>query len=324
MGHSKHSNDWRLGATPRTPPAGWLGRIKAATWQQAARSLGCPSSLRLDGKLALVTGGNAGIGLATCRGLLRHGAEVVMLSRDAARAERACDGLRDELGAESAVSFERLDLSDLGSVRDGTRALADRLGERRVDVLVCNAGVWPQRYGASAQGFEIAFATNVLGHYVLLRRSLERMLSHCARIVMVTGDIYTLARDCTPDYRYHTPLGGMLAYCRSKLGNHWLAAQLQRERPALEVIVVHPGVVASDLGGSGGSLGKALRQRMTIDPDRGAQTSVYAAVQPGLPKGAYLHNTLGLLRLRDDDPARDCAGAGRLWAQCERLCREFV
>ena len=168
-----------------------------------------------------------------------------------------------------------MDLSDLSSVRDGSRALADRLGDRRVDVIVCNAGVWPQRYNTSPQGHEIAFATNVLGHHLLLRYAADRMLVDTARVVILTGDIYVLARSCTPDYRYRTPLGGMLAYCRSKLGNHWLAAELQRKRSSLEVVVVHPGVVASNLGGSGGSFGEALRRRVMIDTNRGAQTSVY-------------------------------------------------
>jgi NADPH:quinone reductase-like Zn-dependent oxidoreductase len=81
-----------------------LRRLAAATWRQNARSLRCPATPRLDGKRALVTGGNAGIGLAISRGLVARGAEVVSASRSAAKA----DGVT-------------LDLSDLRSVREAGR-----------------------------------------------------------------------------------------------------------------------------------------------------------------------------------------------------------
>jgi NAD(P)-dependent dehydrogenase (short-subunit alcohol dehydrogenase family) len=184
-------------------------------------------------------------------------------------------------------------------------------------VLVCNAGLWPQRHRTTAAGHELAFATNVLGHFVLLRSALPELLAPRARIVMLTGDIYVLVGDCTPEYRFRTPFGGMLAYCRSKLGNHWLALELQRREPELQVAVVHPGVVASELGGRGGALGRWLRKQLSIDLDRGAQASLYAAAAPSLPAGVYLHNTLGPIQLADDDPARDLRGARRLWDQCE-------
>ncbi len=137
-------------------------RMLGSMWRQEARSLVCPETPRLDGQWALVTGGSEGVGLGTCRGLLQRGARVITASRSAAKGERACAQLKDEFGADAPVSHLPLDLSDLSRVEEAAAALAMRLGDAHLDVLVCNAGLWPQRHGISPQGHELAFATNVL------------------------------------------------------------------------------------------------------------------------------------------------------------------
>ena len=136
---------------------------------------------------------------------------------------------------------------------------------------------------------------------------------------MVTGDIYVLQSACTPDYVWQGPLGGMRAYCRSKLGILWVAGELQRRFPALTVHCAHPGVVATNLGGSGSALGRRVRRRLLIDAEHGAQTPLLCATQPGLAKGGYYHNTQGMVRLPAGDPALDAASAARLWDLCEEL-----
>ncbi len=296
-------------------------RMLGSMWRQEARCLVCPGTPRLDGQWALVTGGGEGVGLGTCRGLLQRGARVITASRSAAKGERACAQLKDELGADAPVSHLSLDLSDLSRVDGAAAALATRLGDARLDVLVCNAGLWPQRHGVSPQGHELAFATNVLGHFLLLRHLVGRRLGATARVVIVTGDIYILANDCTSDYRYRTPLGGMLAYCRSKLGNLWLARELQRRHPQLHVRVAHPGIVATSLGGARKGIAEAISRRLLLDVERGAQTTLHCVTQPHVPDGAYVHNVLGIMKLGDDDPASDGARAAQLWDRCETLCR---
>jgi NAD(P)-dependent dehydrogenase (short-subunit alcohol dehydrogenase family) len=141
-------------------------------------------------------------------------------------------------------------------------------------------------------------------------------------MVILTGDIYILASDCSPDYIYRTPFGGMLAYCRSKLGNLWFARELQRRHPELRVRVAHPGVVATSLGGERKGLAGVLSRRMMLDPVRGAQTTLYCATQSDLPDGAYVHNVRGIMTLGSGDPASDGSAAMRLWDQCETLCRD--
>ena len=93
-------------------------------WSQVRYTVPCPDTPRLDGKLALVTGGNGGIGLEVSRGLARRGAEVVIAARHEGRAQNACRDIAGETGRE--LGSLRLDLSDLASVKTATEELADR------------------------------------------------------------------------------------------------------------------------------------------------------------------------------------------------------
>jgi NAD(P)-dependent dehydrogenase (short-subunit alcohol dehydrogenase family) len=288
------------------PPSG-VRRSVAALWRQRARSVRCPDSPRLDGRLALVTGGNAGIGLETSRGLLRRGAEVIV----------AC---RSEPKAAERMRWLPLDLADLASVRTAADRLARESGGRPVDVLIQNAGLWPERFAVSPQGHELAFATNVLGHFALTRALELRGLLPAARVVAVTGDIYAGAHACTPDFAYRGRLGGAEAYRRAKLGNLWLAREWARRRPALRVVAVHPGVVASNLVRGF----DALKRRVLLDCEAGAQASLLAATDPALASGSYLHNTGGIVRFAPTDSAEDAAGAAALWDVCETAARPFL
>ena len=163
---------------------------------------------------------------------------------------------------------------------------------------------------------------NLLAHFAL-RRELQRLgVLAAGRVVVLTGDIYILASQCTPDYRWSGPLGGMLAYCRSKLGNLWISAELARRCPELEVRTVHPGVVASNLGGKAGAVGSWIKRQIMISPQQGAQLPLLCATQPGLESGGYWHNVHGRMRLAPEDPARDAASAAKLWETCEALAAD--
>jgi NAD(P)-dependent dehydrogenase (short-subunit alcohol dehydrogenase family) len=297
---------------PRSP----LRRLLSASFRQSARSLRCPESPRLDGRRALVTGATGGIGLAIVHGLARRGAQLILPCRHLAKAERVASTLRDASGA--AVELVEMDLEDLASVRSGADRIASLAGGRPLDLLVENAGVWPQRYSETRQGFEIAFGVNVLAHFALRERLRAAGLLESARVVILTGDIYVLASTCTPERRWTGPLGGMRAYCRSKLGNLWVGFELARRRPELSVAVVHPGVVATNLGGDFGAAGAWLRRQIMIPPELGAETPLFCATQP-VESGSYWHNVHGRMRLAPDDPASDAEAARRLFDRCAAL-----
>ncbi len=305
----------RIHPAPRVVP-----RMLASMWRQARHSAACPDGPRLDGQRALVTGGARGIGLETTRGLAARGAEVIAASRGEARGKAAAE----EVAREFAVPthFLPLDLADLHAVTAALERLEALLDGRRLDVFVANAGLWPLRHRLSAQGHEIAYATNVLGHHALLQGAIERgLLAESARVVIVTGDIYILSDECTSDYAYRGALGGQLAYCRSKLGNLWQARELAKRQPSLRVHAVHPGVIASDLGGDGtGALG-VMKRAFMLSTEQGAQTSLYCATQPDLPTGSYFHNVLGRVELHPEDPAASASRAAALWDRLEEQRR---
>lgn len=300
-------------------PASAVRRMLGNSLGQAKRTPCCPDTPRLDGKLAVVTGATGGIGLEIARGLARRGAALILPCRNPAKGERVAEALRSELAPDASIELVEMDLEDLDAVRRGAEAIARIAAGRKVDVLVENAGIWPQRYAQTRQGHEIAFGVNVLAHFVLRGELGAAGALGATRVVMLTGDIYILASACTPDFRWSGRLGGMRAYCRSKLGNLWIAAALIERRAGLEVRVVHPGVVATELGGDVGALGALFKRQLFISPELGAQMPLICATQPDLENGGYWHNVHGRMLLAADDPARDAASAARLWETCEAL-----
>lgn len=296
-----------------------LGRMRGASFGQARRTPRCPDTPRLDGRLAVVTGATNGIGLEIARGLAQRGAALLLPCRSPRKGEETAQTLRACAGAAARIELVPMDLEDLDSVRRAASEISRAAAGRPVDLLVENAGIWPREYAQTRQGHEIAFGVNVLGHFAL-RRELQRLGALAAgRVVVLTGDIYILASQCTPDYRWSGALGGMRAYCRSKLGNLWIAAELARRFPELEVRTVHPGVVATSLGGASRGAGGWIRRRLMITPEQGAQMPLICATQLGLESGGYWHNVHGRMRLAPEDPASDAASARALWQTCEVL-----
>lgn len=299
-------------------------RLYACMMGQKAKIETCPDLPRLENKTALVTGATSGIGRETARGLLQRGAKVLMLCRNAEKAGVTRQEFIAEGFSEAQIHAITCDLADLNSV---ARALADiqkTLNGGHIDVLVENAGIWPQKYQQTKQGVEISFGTNVLGHFALRRGLLKGLLAPHARVIVLTGDIYVLADDCTPNYRWRGKLGGMQAYNRSKLGNFWIARELQKRHSQLNVYVVHPGVVATALGGDYGSFADRAKRRFLISPRDGAQTTLMCATQDDLSHGSYYHNVHGEAELDNADPAMNDAAAGRLWEICSGLTDELA
>jgi len=228
-------------------------------------------------ELAVITGTTHGIGRVTSRELARAGKTVVMLCRDVT----AAAAVRAEIVRHSPrarVEVVRCDLASLASVREAATAV--RRDYPPLGLLVNNAGMVSTRHRTSVDGFELTFATNHLGPF-LLTALLSDHLDKAARILTVASRIHYRGRldlaavtDAGARYR------ATAAYARSKLANvmHTFALARRLAATGISVNCLHPGVVATNLLPRWLRLIKPLFTRVVFDAERGARTTVHLAL----------------------------------------------
>lgn len=268
---------------------------------------------------ALVTGASAGIGLEIARGLAKAGCRTVLAVRSREKGEAAARDIAKTTGTEVA-EVRVVDFSLMGSVR---RFAADFVATHpRLDVLVNNAGIWAASRTETVEGIETVWATNQLGYFLgteLLLPALRAAPS--ARIVSVASE---LARDLDLDdveFR-RRPYGGVAAYAQSKQANRMWTRALARRLAGTRVTAnaIHPGGVATDLFGKGGSLlGKAVGVAVSMigrTKAEGADTAVWLATSPDVDgrTGGFYYDRRAR-RCRFDNPAEE----ERLWALCASM-----
>lgn len=228
-------------------------------------------------EVAVITGTTHGIGRVTSRELARAGRTVVMLCRDVA----AAAALREQIGAYTpgaAIHVVHCDLASLGSVRESAAVVRREFPQ--IGLLINNAGMVSSRHRMSADGFELTFASNHLGPF-LLTALLSDRLSDSARIINVASRVHyrgriDFQRISDPRARYNS----MAAYAQSKLANVLHAFALARRYSGTRVCVncLHPGVVATNLLPAWLRVVKPLISRVVFDAERGARTSLYLAL----------------------------------------------
>lgn len=237
----------------------------------------------LDGRTFLVTGGNAGIGYASAAELARRGGAVHLACRSQAKGEAAVAAIAAATGSAN-VRYLHLDLADLASVRRAAEEFL-ALGEP-LHVLINNAGVGGQR-GITADGFELHFGVNHLGHFALTQRLLPLLrASGPARVVNVSSDAHYDARsiDFGALRRRTRSFTGMAEYAVSKLCNVLFTEELARMLAPAEVsaYALHPGVVASQIWRRVPWPARQIMTRRMLTIEQGARTSLYCATAPEL------------------------------------------
>jgi NAD(P)-dependent dehydrogenase (short-subunit alcohol dehydrogenase family) len=283
-----------------------------------------------SGKLAVVTGANSGLGRITALELARHGAEVVVASRNVEKAEAAADEIR-AVASGPAPWVAQLDLASLESVR----RFADGFADRAVDLLVNNAGIMMTPQQTTADGFELQFGTNHLGHFALtglLLGALER--AQAARVVTLSSIEHRGGSIDFDDLGWEHDYTPRDAYQRSKLANAVFAVELDRRlraagSPVISVFA-HPGYSDTNLQRTGptGLMRAALEignRLMAQGADKGALPQLYAATAPGVEGGDYYgpdgrremrgHPT----KVRAKSAAYDAEIGSRLWEVSEEL-----
>ncbi len=285
---------------------------------------------RLDGRRAVVTGANAGLGLEIATRLAERGADVVLACRNHEKATAARDGIRRALPG-ARVEVRPLDLADLDSVA----ALADGLlaePDGRLDLLVNNAGLMAIDQARTPAGVEMQFGVNHLGHFALTARLLPLLRrTPGARVGTMSSMGHRAARG-TLDPTAEAPYRRWQSYLHSKLDNLLFTAELQRRLTLAgsDVIAVaaHPGASRTDLGTEGSGPTNAVMRRLvpllTQSVAAGARPMLRALTDPDLPGGVFVGPRYGAIGATPvvETPsrrARDAAAAHALWEESIRL-----
>jgi NAD(P)-dependent dehydrogenase (short-subunit alcohol dehydrogenase family) len=281
----------------------------------------------LTGKTIVVTGANAGIGLATATDLAAMGATVVMTARDRGKGEAARKEVVRRTGNDQVVVGD-LDLASLASVREFAAWFLDE--HERIDVLVNNAGLIVDERRETADGFEMMFGVNHLGHFLLTDLLRDRLVASApARVVVLSSVAHRWAPKGLDRSDLQSTRGfkGAPAYGRSKLANVLFARELARQLVGSGVTVnaVHPGSVNTHFGTDGDTGAMAwwittFGRYVLRTPEQGARTSVLLASSEdlevaGTTGGYWSHGR----RWRPSKAARDSAAARWLWEESERL-----
>jgi NAD(P)-dependent dehydrogenase (short-subunit alcohol dehydrogenase family) len=232
----------------------------------------------LTGRTAIVTGANSGIGLVTAQALAAHGARVILAVRDPAKGQQAADAMR----APGPSEVRLLDLASLDSVR----AFARDWSRQPIDLLINNAGVMIPPLSRTADGFELQFGTNHLGHFALTNLLLPNITG---RVVTLSSSAHRYGRIDFDDLNWERRrYRAWRAYGQSKLANLLFTAELQRRlteagSPVLSM-AAHPGYAATNLQSHSGSrlmefaMGTLGNRLLAQDAASGALPTLYAAV----------------------------------------------
>jgi len=270
----------------------------------------------MSGKTCMVTGATSGIGRVTAQALAEQGARVIVVGRSPEKSAATVSHIKGQTGND-AVEFMLADLS----AGEEIRRLAQEFTSRhpRLDVLVNNAGAffWSRRQ--SADGFEMTFALNHLGYFLLTHLLLDTLKASApARIVNVSSGAHHAAELDFDDLHGQGKYSGWQAYGRSKLANLLFTYELARrlEGTGVTVNALHPGFVATNLAANNfgwfGPLVKRLVNLWAIDVDEGAQTAIYLATSPDVAgvTGKYFVEDKAV---QSSPASYDRAAAGRLW-----------
>jgi NAD(P)-dependent dehydrogenase (short-subunit alcohol dehydrogenase family) len=268
----------------------------------------------MEGPLTLITGASSGIGLAAALELSRRGHRVVMACRSLEKARP----LQAQVRAASPTGFAELvplELSSLAAVREGARDFLAR--GLPLDVLLNNAGVAGHQ-GLTADGFEIAFGTNHLGHFLLTQLLLPRLKASAGpRVINVSSHSHYGAKALDFERLRQPPrtLVALREYEVSKLCNVLHARELARREPSVWTAALHPGQVASDAWRKIPALVMVVWKRFMLTNAEGARTSVHCASGPQLPAGKYWDHQQRVVE--PSALAQDDALAAELWRRSE-------
>jgi retinol dehydrogenase-12 len=275
----------------------------------------------MEGKVCLVTGATAGIGLVTALELARRGARVIGVGRSPERCAEAARQIREQT-ASTDVEYLVADLSSQAKVR----RLADEVkaATGRLNVLVNNAGLIRLKREVTVDGLEMTFALNHLAYFLLTNLLLDTLKTSApARIVSVASAAHQGCQLDFDDLQGETKFSPWRAYQQSKLANILFTRELARRLDGTGVTanVLHPGYVRTQIFRAEGFTGWLLRRAaelFAITPEEGAQTSVYLATAPDV-EGLTGQYFIRRKPASSSPESQDEATARKLWEVSAKL-----
>lgn len=285
-----------------------------------------------SGRVAIVTGGNSGIGFEAAAALAGKGAHVVLAVRDPDRGREAARRI-EETHPGAGASIQQLDLTSLDSIRSAADDL--RAVYPQIDLLINNAGVMYPPKQTTIDGFELQFGTNHLGHFAFTGLLLDHLLPvEGSRVVTVASIAHNIQGDIHfDDLQWDRSYNRVAAYGQSKLANLMFTYELQRrltEKGAPTIAVAaHPGISNTELmrhiPGSGLPGFKQIAGLVTNSPPIGALGTLRAATDSAVQGGQY-YGPSGFRELvghpvlvRSNRKSHDVAVQQRLWSVSEEL-----
>ncbi|XP_038156859.1 retinol dehydrogenase 13-like [Cyprinodon tularosa] len=287
----------------------------------------CPSKATIKGKTVVITGANTGIGKATAQELATRGGRIIMGCRDMEKCETAAKEIRGKT-LNPHVYACHLDLASMKSIREFAEKINQE--EKRVDILINNAGVMRCPAGKTEDGFDIQFGVNHLGHFLLTNLLLEKLKESApSRVINLASLAHIVGKIDFNDLNWEKKkFDTKQAYCQSKLANVLFTRELAKRLEGTRVTVnaVHPGVVATELGRHTGlhqsqfssSVLSPFFSLLVKSPELGAQPSVFLAVAEEMEgvTGQYYD----VMTEKEPAPqALDDEAARRLWEVSSRL-----
>jgi protochlorophyllide reductase len=283
----------------------------------------------LEGKVALVTGANSGLGLATAKVLANHGARVLLACRNVQKAEAAAREVGADAPGGAGVEIVPLDLASLSSVAAAAKVVRDR--ETRLDLLINNAGLMAVDQSTTEDGFETQFGVNHLGHFALTAGLAPLVLATPgSRIVTMASMGHRAGRLQLDDLNFEQRYDRWRPYFQSKLANLLFTAELHRRLTAAgadtAALAAHPGGTRTDLGNEGRGITNRLFSPgvpLMQSPAMGALPMLRAATDPAARSGQYYgprflvwgHPVVETPSRR----ARNTDDARRLWERSEEM-----
>lgn len=259
----------------------------------------CKVNRDLTDQVIIITGANVGIGLETARTLAQQKCKLILATRDKQKTDPVVEELKKESNNQN-IEHIPLDLSSLASIKEFVKTFLSKYD--KLNILINNAGIMalPERK-VSADGYELQFATNHLGHFYLTTLLLDVMKkSGPGRIINVSSKAHERGKMNWEDLNWEKKYNEFQVYGQSKLANIIFSKELQKrldaEKVDIKVVSLHPGVVRTELGrnlATGFKIGiYALYPfwwYFTKNPEQGAQTTLHCVLeaQDKIVGGAY-------------------------------------